>query len=98
MGIGVILHQLLTGQLPKSSEAPERLLDPNEPDNLPPSKIKPGLDPKLERILRKCLAREERVRFADAYEVARLLRGLLPRRRMVPRSSPQASVSVRLLP
>ncbi len=28
--LGVILHQLLTGQLPKSSEAPERLLDPKK--------------------------------------------------------------------
>ncbi|HKB02645.1 MAG TPA: serine/threonine-protein kinase, partial [Gemmataceae bacterium] len=37
--LGVILHQLLTGELPPSSEAPERLLNPNEPDNPVPSEV-----------------------------------------------------------
>jgi Protein kinase domain len=76
--LGVILHQLLTGELPPSSEAPERLLDPTEPDNPPPSGVKPGLDPRLERVIQKCLARREVERYTDAREVAEELHALIP--------------------
>jgi serine/threonine protein kinase len=68
--LGVLLHELLTGQLPRSSESPERLLDPNEPDNPPPSSVKPGLDPRLERIVQRCLARKEGDRFQNGAAVA----------------------------
>jgi serine/threonine protein kinase len=71
--LGVIMHELLTGKRPPSSEGAAKLLDPKEPDNPPPSSFKPGLDPKLERIVRKCLARDEKERYADGAEVATAL-------------------------
>jgi serine/threonine protein kinase len=70
---GIVLHELLTGRRPPSSENPARLLNPATPDDPPPSTYKPGLDPKLERIICKCLARDERNRYADARSVAREL-------------------------
>jgi hypothetical protein len=77
--LGVILHQLLTGEFPKSSEAPERLLDPNEPDNPAPSTVKKGIDPRLEKIICQCLSRDEASRSPDGAAVAASLRALLGR-------------------
>ena len=57
---GIVLHELLTGRRPPSSEDPAKLLDPGTPDDPPPSSYKRGIDPKLERIVSKCLARDER--------------------------------------
>jgi hypothetical protein len=78
--LGVVLHELLVGEPPRSSWSPERLLDPNEPDNPPPAHLKPGLDPGLERVIRKCLARDPKERYADGNEVATALRTWRPRR------------------
>jgi len=75
--LGVVLHELLTGQLPRSSTHPERMLDPGEPDNPPPSAVRPGLDRKLERIVRRCLARDPAARYPDGAAVARDLRAWL---------------------
>lgn len=83
--LGVMLHQLLTAELPRSSGAPEKLLDPAEPDNPPPSDVKPGLDPRLERIIQKCLTRDERERYADGREVSRHLNEWLRQRDRKPR-------------
>src|SRR5262245_8397866 len=76
--LGVMLHELLTGELPLSSAAPRKLLDPDEPDNPPPSSVKPGLDPLLERIIQRCLARREADRYPDARPLADELRALAP--------------------
>jgi eukaryotic-like serine/threonine-protein kinase len=51
--LGVILHELLTGERPQSSLSPEALLDPRAPGNPAPSEIKPEIDPRLERIVKK---------------------------------------------
>jgi Protein kinase domain len=75
--LGVVLHELLTGQLPRSCLRPERMLDPDEPDNPPPSTVRPGLDRKLERIVRRCLARDPAARYPDGAAVARDLRAWL---------------------
>ena len=53
--LGVILHELLTGQWPQCSSNPTSLLDPAVPDLPPPSTIKPDLDRKLEHVIRRCL-------------------------------------------
>lgn len=69
--LGIVLHELLTGRRPPSAENPASLLDPGTPDNPLPSRFKPALDPRLERIVRKCLARDERDRYANGGVVAR---------------------------
>jgi|GEM_PF-3141672 len=76
--LGVILHELVTGRRPPSSDAPQKLLDPKHADNPPPSIIKPGLDPRMEKIIQRCLARTEKDRYADGQEVARALRAWRP--------------------
>jgi hypothetical protein len=68
--LGVMLHELLTGVLPRSSCDPGRLLDSNVPDNPPPTSQKPNLDARLDRIIRKCLARDEARRYPDATALA----------------------------
>jgi hypothetical protein len=68
----------VTGRRPPSSDAPQKLLNPKHADNPPPSIIKPGLDPRLEKILQKCLARNEQERYADGHEVAQALRAWRP--------------------
>lgn len=68
--IGVLAHELLVGQPPASSQAPHSLLDPRTPDNPAPRTLRPTLDPELERILQKCLARDTIQRYRDANELA----------------------------
>ena len=68
--LGVMLHELLTGQPPRSSDAPERLLNTVEPDNPPPTRVKPGLDPRLSRVVKKCLARDAADRYPNGSAVA----------------------------
>ena len=75
--LGVMLHELLTGELPASSSAPERLLEPSESDNPPPSSWKPGLDPRLERIVQKCLSRDPAERYGDGAALAAALQACI---------------------
>lgn len=79
--LGVMLHELLTGLPPRSSAEPERLLNPVEPDNPPPTRVKPELDPRLGRIIEKCLARDPADRYPSGAAVAADLKGWLNRRR-----------------
>ena len=90
--LGVMLHELLTGQLPASSQHPERLLDPATPDDLAPSNVKPGLDRKLERIVQKCLARDPADRYQDAREVVKDLTAWLGPDEAVRRARRQKSI------
>jgi serine/threonine-protein kinase len=76
-----MLHELLTGQLPRSSDNPERLLDAAQPDNPPPATVKPGLDPRLDRVIRKCLSRDPAARYTDGSAVAADLNAWLGRAR-----------------
>lgn len=68
--LGVMLHELLTGQLPRCSAAPERLLDPAEPDNPPATTLRPELGPRLGRIIAKCLARNPDDRYPNGTALA----------------------------
>jgi serine/threonine protein kinase len=81
--LGVMLHELLTGQPPRSSVAPDRLLNPIEPDNPPPTRIKPDLDPRLGRIVEKCLARDPADRYPNGSAVAANLKAWLHRNRRI---------------
>ena len=72
--LGVMLHELLTGHRPPSSDAPERLLNPAGPDNPSPTHFRPGLEPALARIVRTCLTRSEADRYPDGAAAAAALR------------------------
>ena len=79
--LGVMLHELLTGQPPRSSSAPERLLNSTAPDNPPATQVKHDLDPRLGRIIDTCLARDPANRYPNGAAVAADLKEWLHRGR-----------------
>ena len=77
--LGVTMYEMTTGELPFVAEsaieaASLRLgVDPKAP-----SEIARGLDPRLEAVILKCLAREPEQRFTAVEEVAAALRRTMP--------------------
>lgn len=75
---GVILYELVTGDVPFSGEDANRILIRHmleEP--APPSSRKPGIDPRLDAIILKALAKERENRHQTARELRDELRALL---------------------
>ena len=75
---GVVLYELATGQVPFTAERPQSILNKhqfNEP--VPPSKIRDGIDPLLERIILKALAKEADDRPQSMRELRAELKELL---------------------
>src|SRR5262249_23105358 len=66
--LGVILYELLTGRLPY--QAPGQVVA-NEPD--PPSMYREDLDPRLEEICSKAMAKKKSDRYATMAELAKAL-------------------------
>jgi hypothetical protein len=75
--LGVILYELLTGRLPFSGDATAMLAQVlmNEPP--PPSVVRPGLDPGLEAICLKAMAKKVEDRYRSMAELATALTGSL---------------------
>jgi serine/threonine-protein kinase len=69
--LGVILYELLTGQRPFSGagaqDVSENIVLTSPPR---PQGLRPGLDPRLETIVLKCLEKEPGRRYASAQELA----------------------------
>ncbi len=77
---GVVLYELATGQLPFVSERPESILNKHQfTPPLAPTVIRPGVDPQLERIILKALAKEPEGRPQNMRELRSELRELLTR-------------------
>src|SRR5207302_3344909 len=69
--LGVILYELLTGARPFTGDSVPELLRRIQYDAPPlPRTLEPGLDPDLERIVLRCLAKEPADRYASAGELA----------------------------
>jgi serine/threonine protein kinase len=83
--LGVVLFELLTGLLPARPENADRLpldayqpwLDSKQSPPPPMAQLAPGIDPQLEAIVRKCLARDPMDRYATAGALAQDLRAYL---------------------
>jgi serine/threonine-protein kinase len=75
---GVVLYELATGQVPFIAEQPAQLLNKHQfTPPLPPTKIDPSVDPLLERIIMKALAKEPKDRQQSMRELRAELRELL---------------------
>jgi serine/threonine protein kinase len=72
--LAVVLYQLITGKLPFQGPALKVVAQILYESPTPPSRWRPDLDPALERVLLKALARNPDERFASAAEFAEALR------------------------
>jgi serine/threonine protein kinase len=68
--LGVLLYELLTGQRPFTGSSSEVLAKILQGDPKPPSMLCPEIDPRLEAICLKAMARDPAARFASMLEVA----------------------------
>ena len=79
-GLGVVLYEALTGQLPFQGDHSESLKYAALSQRArPPSSLRPELDPELDRLVLKLLARDPRDRYADADALLEDLRALQAR-------------------
>jgi serine/threonine protein kinase len=76
--LGVVLYLIATGHLPFDSESPMALVLMHIQDPVPrPSRLNPGLNPALERVILKSLAKSKDERFKDVAELKRGYQGAL---------------------
>jgi beta-lactam-binding protein with PASTA domain len=67
--VGVVLYELLTGQVPFDGEAPVSIaLKQVSQPPVPPSQLEPGIPPALEHVVMRALEKDPARRFADADE------------------------------
>lgn len=75
---GVVLYELATGQVPFTAERPTQILNKHQfTPPLPPSKVEPSVDPLLEKIIMRALAKEAKDRHQSMRELRAELRRLL---------------------
>ncbi len=76
--VGVVLYELATGQVPFTAASPQSVINKQQfTPPLPPSKIADDVDPLLERIILKAMAKEADDRHASMRELRAELRELL---------------------
>ncbi len=89
---GIVLYELATGQVPFTAERPQSLLNKQQfTPPIPPSIVRPDVDPLLERIIMKALEKEPEDRPQSMRELRAELRELLGPV-LVDASPPPASV------
>lgn len=71
--LGVILYELLTGRLPFQGTSMQVMCQILRDDPPPPSLLRPGLDPRLEAICRKAMAKVPNQRYASMSDLAAAL-------------------------
>lgn len=76
--LGVVLYQLVTGQLPFDAEVPMALVMKHINEPVPaPSRLVANLPPELEGVILKMLMKQPEKRFLSAGEVASALRNIM---------------------
>jgi serine/threonine-protein kinase len=78
--LGVVFYEALTGRRPFAADTPFALLQKhlNEAP-VPPSAVRPGLPPELEKVVLRLLSKEPEARYPGAEELVVLLRQYLNR-------------------
>lgn len=73
-GLGVILYEMLTGQLPFMAKTSQELAHLHRTaDPQPPRQLNPAINPDLERIILKVLSKEPSARYRTADQLGRVL-------------------------
>src|SRR5207248_165884 len=75
--LAVVLFRLVAGRLPAEGGVMEVLFQLGHGEAPPPSRFRPGIDPALDAIIHKALARRQDQRHADLAAFAGALRGWL---------------------
>ena len=76
--LGVVVYEMLVGQLPFSADTPLAVLLMHMSDSPPPARtIVPDLPPSVDEVLARVLAKSPRERFHSAGELAEALAGVL---------------------
>jgi tetratricopeptide (TPR) repeat protein len=82
--LGVVLYEMVTGRLPFQGDSPlSTVLKRFREDPASPRRHAPGLGPRWEAVILRCLERDPRDRFSSARQVAQALHGEVPARRRV---------------
>jgi hypothetical protein len=71
--VGVILYEMLTGRLPFEGPALKVMAEIVHESALLPSSLRPDLDPVMEAMVRKAMAREPRERYQNARQFSKAL-------------------------
>lgn len=74
--LGVVLYEMLTGVVPYRGDSPIAIAIKHiqEQPELP-SKVNPGIAPKLEKVILKAMSKDPALRFSSAREMGRCLQG-----------------------
>jgi WD40 repeat protein len=77
-GLGAVLYELLTGRPPfREADNLDTLLKVTQTEPIPPSRLRPGLPPDLEKICLKCLRKDPARRYHSSEALARDLERFL---------------------
>lgn len=90
--LGVVLFELVTGDLPHEGESPLALLLRRLREPAPsPRAVVPDLDPRWETVILRCLEVDPAARFASVSEIVPALTGPMPASGPSPASEPEAA-------
>lgn len=85
--LGVVIFEMVTGQRPHAADTPVAVLLRRLSEEPPSARaLRPGLDPRWDAVIRRCLAQDPADRFASAPAVVAALDGrgpVAPRRRLI---------------
>jgi serine/threonine protein kinase len=92
--LGVVFYELLAGQLPFQGKLTDLLLQIGQAEPVRPSRWRPGLNPQLEAVCLKAMAKRPEDRYQSAAELAAALQENPTQRKTPPSRSRRRSITV----